>query len=240
MRSWKTSRRWLSCAAATLVVALAALRCPAQEESVRPGVNDSFKDAEVERFIERFERDGREIYDKREKIVGALELGPGMNVADIGAGTGFFSRMFAKRVGTEGTVFAVEIEQNFLDHIEEKAREAGIENIRTVLGTDRSARLPKDSVDVVFVCDTYHHFEYPFSMLRSIHETLRADGRLVIVDFERIKGVTSDFSIEHVRCGKGTVTDEVKDSGFDFVREVPILDSQYVIVFRKRPHDFEG
>ncbi len=230
---------------AILIIGLAllwALAGPAsaQEESVRPGINKSFEDPDVKEFIERFERDGREIYDNRLKILETLGLEKGRSVADIGAGTGFFARMFSEKVGPTGKVYAVEIAQNFLDHIDEKSKEAGIRNIVPVLGDDHSPKLPEGSVDVVFICDTYHHFEYPFDMMESIHRALRPGGRVVIVDFERIKGVTSDFSIEHVRCGKGTVTDEVKDSGFDFVREVPILKTQYVIVFEKRPHEFKN
>ncbi len=216
-----------------------ALDTSAQEKSVRPGINDSFEDAEVERFIERFERNGREIYDRRFDILNALELKPGVAVADIGAGTGFFAKMFSEKVGEKGKVYAVEIEQNFLDHIDEMAEKAGIENIVTVLGEPRTPKLEPNSVDVVFICDTYHHFEYPFDMLRVIHAALREGGRLVIVDFERVKGVTSDFSIGHVRCGKGTVTDEVKDSGFTFEREYPFMKEQYLITFRKRPHTFD-
>lgn len=223
-------------------IPLLALAVPAdaQEKSVRPGVNKSFEDAEVEKFIDRFERNGREIYDRRFDILDALELKPGMSVADIGAGTGFFARMFAEKVGEKGSVYAVEIEQNFLDHIDESAEKAGIENIVTVLGEPRTPKLEPNSVDVVFICDTYHHFEYPFDMLQVIHAALREGGRLVIVDFERIKGVTSDFSIGHVRCGKGTVTDEVKDSGFTFEREYPFMKEQYLITFRKRPHTFDA
>jgi len=229
----------VSLAVMALVLVPLAAGASAQKESVRPGINDSFRDPDIERLIGRFERNGREIYDRRHAITGALQLRPGMAVADIGAGTGLFTRMFGEKVGPKGKVYAVDIAQEMLDHIDAEAKEAGLDNVHTVLGEDRTPNLEPNSVDVVFICDTYHHFEFPFDMMEAIHGALREGGRLVIVDFERIRGVTSDFSIEHVRCGKGTVMDEVKDCGFTFDLEVPIMEEQYLITFVKRPHDFE-
>ncbi len=122
--------------------------------------------------------------------------------------------------------------------IEKRAGEEGLKNISPVLCDPRSTKLDPDSVDLVFVCDTYHHFEYPIDTLASIHHARREDGRLVIVDFERIKEISSDWTLNHVHCGKGTVADEVKDSGFDLVNEVDLMEEQYVLVFQKRtPED---
>ncbi len=99
---------------------------------------------------------------------------------------------------------------------------------------ENTVNLPPESIDLAYICDTYHHFEYPFYMLESIHKALRPEGRLVIVDFERIKGISQTWILGHVRGGKGTVTDEVKDSGFDLVKEDPFMEEQYFLVFRKR------
>lgn len=217
-----------------LVLGVAASSGFTQEESVRPGINESFREPDVERSTRIFESESRPIYAYRKEIVEALNLKPGLDVADIGAGTGFFSLMMAREVEEGGTVYAVDIAKNFIDHIDSLAKEQGISNIKTVLCTETSVELPENSVDVVFVCDTYHHFEYPFKTMASIHKAMRPGGTLVIVDFERIKGVSSEWSVNHVRGGKGSVTDEVKDAGFDFVREVDLMKDQYVIVFKKR------
>jgi ubiquinone/menaquinone biosynthesis C-methylase UbiE len=206
----------------------------AQEQSVKPGINENFIDPDVDRYIQMFEGESREIFKHRDEIVAALGLKPGTNVADVGAGTGFFSRMIAEKVQPGGVVYAVDIARNFLDHIEKLNKENNITNIKTVLCDQHSTQLPENSVDVVFVCDTYHHFEFPQHTLESIHKALRPGGTLVIVDFERIKGVSTDFAVEHVRAGKGTVSDEIRDAGFDFIEEVPMMKEQYVIKFRKR------
>ena len=212
----------------------ASVDAAAQEESVAPGINDSFENPDPDRYVERFEGESRTIYRYREAIVAALGLEPGMDVADVGAGTGFFSRMMAAKVGPGGKVYAVDIAKNFLDHIEKTSREAGLSNIETVLCDQKSTRLAPESVDLIFICDTYHHFEFPMQTLVSIHQALRPGGTLVIIDFERVVGVSVEFAISHVRCGKGTVTDEVKDAGFDFIGEIPMMEDQYFIKFRKR------
>lgn len=207
----------------------------AQEQSVRPGVNANFeKIDDVERYVKMFEGDGRAIYNSREAIVRALGLKKGMDVADVGAGTGFFSYLFAEKIGEKGTVYAVDIAEEFIALIDKTAAEKGIANVKTLLCTADSTNLGPNSIDAAFVCDVYHHFEFPYKSLASIHQALRDGGTLMIVDFERINGVTTPFSIEHVRCGKGTVMDEIKDSGFDFVKEFPIMKEQYVITFKKR------
>lgn len=227
-------RRFVCSSIALFVLVFAAY---AQETSVAPGINKNFEEPDVERYTNMFEGESRAIYTNREGIVDAFELKEGMDVADVGAGTGFFSMMFADRVGPKGTVYAVDIAENFVDHIKKRAKDEGHKNVKTVLCTDRDAKLKKNSVDAVFICDTYHHFEYPFDTLASIHEALRPGGKLMVVDFERVKGVSTSFAINHVRSGKGTVTDEIKDSGFDFVKEVPLMEEQWIRIFVKRESD---
>lgn len=213
----------------------ATIAVPAQEQSVKPGINERFEeDVNVDQFIQMFEGESREIYKHRHEIVDAMDLKEGMDVADVGAGTGFFTRMIANEVGPTGTVYAVDIAEEFIEHIEKMNKEEGIKNVKTVVCSARDTKLPENSVDFIFICDTYHHFEYPQDTLASIHRALRPEGILFIVDFERVKGVSSAFAMTHVRSGKGTVTDEVKNSGFNFVKEVPLMEEQWVRVFRKR------
>src|SRR5262245_34158934 len=162
---------------ALLVVILTAsspLRALAQEKSVKPGINRPFENPDPKEFAERFEREGREVFDKRNEIVAACKVQAGQVVADIGAGTGLFTRMFASVVGPNGRVYAVDIAPNFVDHITKKASEQGQRNVTGIVCKPDSVELPRDSIDVAFVCDTYHHFEYPEKTLRSIHQSLRA------------------------------------------------------------------
>jgi ubiquinone/menaquinone biosynthesis C-methylase UbiE len=148
-----------------------------QDKSVKPGINDPFKNPEVKAFTAKFEVESREVFEKREKLVAACKIKPGMSVADVGAGTGLFTRLFAGAIEKEGTVYAVDISRKFLDHIDEGNKRLGISNVKTILGTDTSAELKEGSVDLVFICDTYHHFEFPQRMMGTIHKALKPEGR---------------------------------------------------------------
>jgi len=201
------------------------------------GINDNFKDPDldVDEWIGRFEVESREVYGARKEVLAACEIKPGDRIADIGAGTGFYSQLFARLTAGEGWVFSVDISTQFLQHIAKRSQVDGLENITAVLGTDTSVRLPPDSVDLVFVCDTYHHFESPASTMASIYEALKPGGRLVLIDFERIPGVSREFILGHVRADKETFREEVEETGFRFVDEVKIeaFKENYLLRFEK-------
>ena len=206
--------------------------------SVKPGINDNFLDPELDvgRFVQRFEGESREIFTQRTKLARAVGLEKGMAVADIGAGTGLFLDMFAKDVGPEGRVFLVDLSPKFVQHLRNRSAQRGYRHVDVVQCTERSTTLPRASVDRVFICDTYHHFEYPAATMASIHEALRPGGELILVDFERIPGVTREWLLEHVRAGKTAVLAELDRFGFDFVEEIRIdgLTENYCVKLRRR------
>jgi ubiquinone/menaquinone biosynthesis C-methylase UbiE len=157
-----------------------------------------------------------------------------MAVADIGAGTGLFTRLFSPIVGPQGKVFAVDIAESFVNHIERQAQADGISNIVGVVCKPDSASLPPASIDLAFICDAYHHFEYPNKTMRSIHEALKPGGEVILIDFQRIPGVSSDFVMNHVRAGQEVFTKEILDAGFEQVEERKgILKESYFVRFRK-------
>lgn len=205
----------------------------AQQESVKPGINNTFESPDVDQFVGRFERDGREPYDRRERILEACQLRPGMVVADVGAGTGLFARLFADRVGADGQVFAVDISDEFVEHIRRSCEEAGIANVSPLICDPDNVRLPPASVDLVFICDTYHHFEFPQKTMQSIHRALRPGGTVLLIDFRRIEGTSSEWVLNHVRAGQEEVTEEIKACGFEWVESLDLLEENYVVRFRK-------
>jgi predicted methyltransferase len=207
----------------------------AQEKSVNPGVNKQFENnPKVEEFVGRFERDGRDAYDHRHDVVKAMGLAPGMVVADVGAGTGLFTRLFAPLVGPEGKVYAVDIAENFVRHIEERARAEGLRNVEGVVCTADSVMLPPHSIDLAFICDTYHHFEYPLKTMRSIHRALKPGGSVVLIDFHRIEGVSSEFVLGHVRAGQEVFTREILEAGFRQAEErKELLKESYFLRFER-------
>jgi predicted methyltransferase len=205
----------------------------AQETSVNPGINDSYKDPNPAEFTKRFETESREIFANRDRIVAECKLKPGMAVADVGAGTGLFTRLFAKEVGPKGKVYAVDIAKNFLKHIEKTTKEKGLTNVETILCTPDSSNLPADSVDLAFICDVYHHFEFPHKTMRSIHDALRKGGRLVVIDFHRIEGESSDWILGHVRAGQEVFRAEIEGAGFKLVDEPRFLKENYCMIFER-------
>jgi len=204
-----------------------------QEESLKPGINKPYRNPDVEVGVKRFENEKREIYKFRNEIVEACKLKPGMTVADVGAGTGLFTRLFAQKVAPGGKVYAVDIAKSFLQHIRTTCKEAGIDNVEEVLCTDTSCTLPPASVDLVFVCDTYHHFEYPFKTMPTVHAALRPGGQLIVIDFKKIKGVTSDWMMNHVRADQATVTKEISGAGFALAEQVELMKGQYFLRFER-------
>ena len=207
------------------------------EESVRPGINDRFVDPElkIEEWIGRFEVESREVFAARDEVLKACEIEPGDRIADVGAGTGLYSRLFSKAVGEEGWVFAVDISPKFLEHINKRAAEDKRKNITCVLCSDRSVGLPPASVDLVFICDTYHHFEFPQSTLATIRRALKPDGKLVVIDFDRIPGKSRPFILGHVRADKQTFLEEIQEAGFKLEREItiPQFEENYLLRFVK-------
>jgi SAM-dependent methyltransferase len=118
--------------------------------------------------------------------------------------------------------------------IASRCAEAGIANVATVLCTERSVALPPGSIDLAFLCDVYHHFEYPMESLASIHRALRPRGELFLIDFKRIPGVSSDWILDHVRAGQEEVTAEIESAGFRQAEELDFLEDNYLLRFRKR------
>jgi predicted methyltransferase len=205
----------------------------AQQQSVKPGINKNFENPDVERWIKSFEREGRDIYDKRHEIVAACELKPGMAIADIGAGTGLFVELFSRAVGSDGRVYAVDIAEEFIQLIRKRSTEQGLGNITGIVCSADDAKLPDSAVDVVFICDTYHHFEFPQKTLATIHRALKPGGRIVMIDFKRIEGETAEWVLNHVRAGQEVFRQEIEDAGFKLIDEKSLSDEKYQLRFQR-------
>jgi len=204
------------------------------EQNVNPGINRNYENPNVLQWRGVFERDGREVWDRRDDIIRHLGLRPGLKIADIGSGTGFFTALMAAAVGDSGRVYAVDIAPRFVEASVQRARDRGMNNVVGVVNDQHGVRLSPDSVDLAFTSDTYHHFEYPRSMLRSIHEALRPGGELVLIDFKRIPGVSNPWVLRHVRAGEAEVAAETQAAGFELVERLDFMQTQYFLRFRKK------
>jgi hypothetical protein len=135
-------------------ISLAPVAVLGQEKSVRPGINQAYENPDVRKFIGVFEGSDRDIFVQRHQIVAACRVQPGMAVADIGAGTGLFTRLFATAVGSTGTVYAVDIAPRFIEHIEYTCKENSLTNVVGVV-------CPPDSVGLYFTRPGVRHCQTP-------------------------------------------------------------------------------
>lgn len=206
-------------------------------ESPRPpkGINDRWVVRSPKEAAQTLEKDGREVWDNREAVLAALGLEAGWVAADIGAGSGFFVKMMAEEVGPSGKVYAVDIAPALVEGIRAWAEARGTKQVEAVLGAPADVRLPPSSLDLVFVSDTYHHFEDPPAILSTIFAAMKPGARLFVLDFERIPGTSSDWILEHVRAGKQTFIAELEQAGFTFVKEHDVegLEENYLIELRR-------
>lgn len=225
---------WVSSLAA---VAQTATLEAKRAENLPQGINDSFldPDMDVDEFVERFEIESREVFACRHQILASIQLEPGMSVADVGAGTGLYLNPLSKSVGESGHVCAVDISPKFIKHLRQRAKDEGLANVEVVLCSDRDTNLKPNSFDRVFICDVYHHFEYPESSLASIHRALRPGGKLILVDFNRIPGESREWLLTHIRAPKSVFKQEVLDAGFEFEEEVEVdgFEENYLLRFIK-------
>lgn len=201
-------------------------------------INKDFLDPEmdVQRWIDRFELESREIFAGRQSILKATDVRPGQRIADIGAGTGLFTKLFAEATGPTGWVYAIDISPRFIEHIRTQLDKSNIQFASPILSSAKSITLPPNSIDVAFVCDTYHHFEFVPETLQSVHSALVDGGTLVVIDFERIPGKSRQWVIDHVRGDKARFREEIETAGFEFVEEakIPEFAENYLLKFRKR------
>ncbi len=191
------------------------------------------ENTDAKNWQRRFEREGREAHDKRAEIVARLGLAPGTAIADVGAGSGMFTLEFSDAVGSEGVVFAVDVQDYFLDHIRARAKARGRSNIRTVVASQTSVSLQPGSVDVVFFCDVYHHLERPNGYLKTVHEALRESGRLVIIDYDRTIPGADRWLKDHIRADPSVFRAEIEAAGFTLRDDHDLLEENFFFVFER-------
>jgi len=180
-------------------------------------------------WLERPERDTEE---HTEVLIEQLKLKPGEVVADIGAGTGYFSRRLARKVGAMGKVLAVDIQLEMLTLLTNRMAAIGITNVMAVLGTATDPKLPAASVDLVLMVDVYHEFDCPSEIMEAICRAVKAGGRVVFVEY-RGEDPTVPIKPLH-KMTERQVKREMSVLPVDWVQTIEVLPRQHIIIFRKR------
>lgn len=179
---------------------------------------------------ETYERPGRDEWQKPGEVVNALKLKPSDSVADIGAGSGYFTRRLASKV-PNGIVYAVDIDENMLQHIHQYVEKQKQHNIVTVLCPANDPMLAPASVDVIFISNTYHHFSNRGDYNRRLARALKKGGRLAIVDYYKKALPVGPPPDE--KLAKEVVIAEMKTAGFQLEQELPFLTYQYFLIFTR-------
>lgn len=194
------------------------------------GAHHRFKDAD--RWAKRFEDPARDAWQKPEAVIAALDLAQGARVADIGSATGYFTVRLARKV-PRGTVYGVDIEPDMVRYLSARARKEGLDNLRGVIGGPDDPKLP-EPVDLVFLCNTYHHISDRVAYFGKVRRMLRAGGRVAVVDFKLIDTPVGPRKAH--RVGPKTLTRELAAAGFRRLSlDTKTLPYQYIALFELNP-----
>lgn len=194
-----------------------------------PGSQHDF--ANVEQWTRVFDDPARDAWQKPGELVAALRVRPGAWVADLGAGTGYFSKHLDAAVGPDGVVFAVDTEPNLVAHLRTRAEMEKTRTIVPVLASLHDPRLPPGALDLVLIVDTYHHLDARRAYLDRLGRTLKHDGRIAIVDWQK-HDLPVGPPASH-KLAREQVVDEMRSAGFTLVDEPTLLPHQYFLVFAR-------
>jgi SAM-dependent methyltransferase len=207
-----------------------------RQEPSRDGIGKFYHGREIARvmghqaadWLERPERDEEE---HTAKLVEHLTVRPGDVIADVGAGTGYFSSRLARKTGPKGVVLAVEIQPEMLDLLTNKMAEAGLTNVKPVLGTITDPKLPANTIDLALMVDVYHEFDHPWEMMQAITRALKPGGRVVFVEF---RGEDPAVPIKPLhKLTEAQVKREMAGLPLAWVETIGVLPRQHIIVFRR-------
>ena len=182
-------------------------------------------------YIKALEDPSREEWQQPDRVIETLGLKPGDQMADLGAGPGYFTLRFARAVGPTGKVYGVDISREMLEYLGRQAKSERLTNIQPVLADPHNPRLPPASVDVIFICDTLHHISDRATYFPLLMRALRPGGRLVNIDFYR-RPLPVGPPVE-MKIPKVEMIREAESAGFHLVQQYDFLEYQYFVVFSR-------
>jgi len=190
----------------------------------------------AEEWVTTLEGPQRVATQKIDEVLSKLSLKPGMIVADIGAGSGLFSRPLAKAVAPAGKVYAVDVQRDLLDHIDKRDKEENISNIQTVLGEFNDPKLPARNVDLAFINDVLHHIQNRAAYLKALGTYVKPSGRIAIIEMNSNDPNTPHKSQPELLVGHEEIQRWMSDAGFRLVQEHPDLfpGTKWFLIFGKK------
>ncbi len=233
----KWSPLWALFLAVTLCLGCAGHPAePPQGHGEGTGTHHHRGPADLQEYLARLDRPERDAYQKPDEVIEALRLRPGMQIADLGSGSGYFTRRFVEAVTETGTVYAIDVEQQMLDYVKSSMNRVGhsgqrTTNVHYILAQPDSPRLPPNAVDLIFVCNVFHHLENRPAYFSNAKSAVKSGGRVAIIDFyhDQRSGDVG-FPRRHL-VSRATVIEEMTKAGYRLVGEHDFLERQYFLEF---------
>ena len=190
----------------------------------------------ADEWVTTLEGPQRVATQKIDEVLAKLRLKPGMVVADIGAGSGLFSRPLAKAVAPSGKVYAVDIQQDLLDYINQRDKEENIRNVQTVLGEFDDPKLPARDVDLAFINDVLHHIQHRAAYLKALGTYMKPAGRIAIIEMDKDDPNTPHKNQPELLVAREDILKWMSDAGFKLVEEHPDLfpGTKWFLVFGRK------
>ena len=179
---------------------------------------------------EWLDRPERESEEQPSKAIKALGIKPGQVVADVGAGSGYYTVRLAKQVGANGRVYATDVQPEMIVLLQRRLERERIENVDLVQATETNPRLPEGRFDLILMVDVYHELSQPQEVLRRLRPALKPDGRLVLIEFRK-ESAWVPIREEHKMSVKEARM-ELEAEGYRFDRVIDVLPWQHILVFR--------
>lgn len=188
--------------------------------------------ADIQEYLSHLDRPERDEYQQPAKVIEALGVEPGMAIADLGSGSGYFTRRFVEALGGNGVVYAIDVEQEMLDYVRASLEgQAGASVVSLRLAKPDDPGLPPASVDLIFICNVFHHLENRPAYLKRLGSALRPGGRIAIIDFySDHRSGDVGFPRRHL-VPRDTVLTELGQAGYAPIKEHDFLKRQYFLEF---------
>lgn len=212
-----------------LLPALLSLGFVVQAQQKHPITNRNIADVMGFGGAPWLERSEREEEEAPEKALDAIGIQPGMTIADVGCGTGYFTRRMAKRTGPTGKVYGIDIQPRMIEALKRNLQKEGITNVEGVVSKADDPMLPASAVDLILMVDVYHEFATPQTMLKKMREALKPTGRMVLLEYRK-EDPNVPIRFEH----KMTVEEakaEIEAEGFRLEKVISTLPRQHILVF---------
>lgn len=170
--------------------------------------------------------------NRPEETIKCLEIKEGDSIADIGSGGGYYSFLFCRKVGKQGKVYAVDVNQTNLQFVEEQAQSQGIKNLIPVLASDKEMALPQKNIDLVFLRNVFHHLPAPLEYLKNLKPFLKPDGKIAIIEHRKTKGFTFVALFKHY-TPEETIMNTLQQAGYSLMHRIELLPDYSFLIFKE-------